>query len=146
MPDKGWCWVMLFGSNIIMFLVFGVHYTYGTFYPHLIEEFEQGESETGNNDFYGFLSLVPTRRISAFILVGIIYTHLYALIRLVGMHIKRTYTRIRALKRTYTREKKYQKILIFAFKDERMPLCKYEKSFRKCKSKVRVSGYEVKVR
>lgn len=46
-PDKGWCWVMLLCSNMIMFLVFGVHYTFGTLYPHLLKEFDQGESKTG---------------------------------------------------------------------------------------------------
>ena len=47
-PDKGWCWVMLVAGCVLMFLVFGVHYTYGILYPNLLKEFKKGEGKTGN--------------------------------------------------------------------------------------------------
>ena len=46
-PDKGWCWVMLVAGCVLMFLVFGVHYTYGILYPNLLKEFKKGEGKTG---------------------------------------------------------------------------------------------------
>ncbi|XP_066932770.1 monocarboxylate transporter 10-like [Clytia hemisphaerica] len=45
-PDKGWCWVMFFASCVLMFMVFGVHYTYGILYPNLLKEFKRGEGQT----------------------------------------------------------------------------------------------------
>lgn len=46
-PDKGWCWVMFIASCVIMFMVFGVHYTYGILYPSLLKEYNKGEGQTG---------------------------------------------------------------------------------------------------
>jgi len=55
-PDQGYCWVMLFASCVLMFMVFGVHYTFGILYPSLLKEFDQGEGKTGKlfilNTFY----------------------------------------------------------------------------------------------
>ncbi|XP_057301026.1 monocarboxylate transporter 10-like [Hydractinia symbiolongicarpus] len=46
--DSGRCWVMLFCSSVILFLVFGVHYTFGVLYPCLLREFKQEESKTAS--------------------------------------------------------------------------------------------------
>ena len=46
-PDEGWCWVMFVASSVIMFLVFGIHYTFGILYPYLLQEFGKGEQQTG---------------------------------------------------------------------------------------------------
>ena len=45
--DKGWCWVMFIAVCVIMFMVFGIHYTYGILYPFLLKEFNKGEGQTG---------------------------------------------------------------------------------------------------
>ena len=51
--DKGWCWVMFVSTSVNMFLVFGVHYTYGILYPSLLKEFNRGQGNTG--DCYIFI-------------------------------------------------------------------------------------------
>ena len=38
---------MFVAACFIMFLVFGVHYTFGILYPYLLEEYQKGEQRTG---------------------------------------------------------------------------------------------------
>ncbi|XP_065643775.1 monocarboxylate transporter 10 [Hydra vulgaris] len=44
--DSGWCWLVFFCVCVNMFLVFGVHYTYGVLFPSILKEFNQGQGKT----------------------------------------------------------------------------------------------------
>ena len=56
--DSGWCWVVFFCVCVNMFLVFGVHYTYGVLFPSILQEFNQGQGKTGKYGEYLFFFLM----------------------------------------------------------------------------------------
>lgn len=49
--DRGWAWVVCAGSFFVMFMVYGIHTSFGVLFVVLLDHFEASKASTGRRNF-----------------------------------------------------------------------------------------------
>ena len=55
--DRGWAWVVCAGSFFVMFMVYGIHTSFGVLLVVLLDHFNASKASTGKQIFIFFVSL-----------------------------------------------------------------------------------------
>ena len=63
--DRGWAWVVCAGSFFVMFMVYGIHTSFGVLLVVLLDHFDSNKASTGKN----FMAVIQNQTASAILIL-----------------------------------------------------------------------------